>query len=150
MSEVLEKVVGQVVGRLNDAKAQREKDDLSLETVDIVCGNLNGHLTQALNAASTKETIEEKYQSLESSIKVIRQAVAQEPQKLRNQQRDLDIRCGVYNEILELVKTSQPEPPPPPVEDAVSDPVVTPEPVVREQPAPQETTLANLGSLMGD
>jgi len=148
MSEVLEKVVSQVVGRLNAAATQREKDNLSLETVDVVCGNLNGHLTQALDAASTKESIEEKYKSLESSIKVIRQAVAQEPQKLRSQQRELDLRCSIYNEVLELVKTSQP--PPPPVEDVVSDPVVTPASVVQEQPAPQETTLAGLGSLVRD
>jgi len=108
MNEVLEKIVGQIVGQLNTASAQREKDNLNLETIDVICGNLTDHLSKALTAASTKESIDEKYASLESSVKIIRQAVMQEPQKLRNAQRELEIKCSVYSEVLELIQQSQP------------------------------------------
>jgi len=123
MSEVLEKVVGQVVERLNAAATQRDNESMNIETVELVCRNLNEHLTNALNVASSKETPEEKLDSLVSSVQVIRQAVATEPQKLRNAQRELNTKCAVYTEVLEMIKSTHPvEAPPEPVVEAPPEP----------------------------
>ncbi len=61
-------------------------------------------------AASTKDLLEEKHASLESSIKTIRQAIVQEPQKLRNTLNELNIKGGVYSEVLEVIRDLEPTP----------------------------------------
>ena len=104
MSEVLEKIRKRIQKQLSETKAKYQKNSLSLETTDIICGNIAELLSKALVAASTKDLLEEKHASLESSIKTIRQAIVQEPQKLRNTLNELNIRGGVYSEVLEVIR----------------------------------------------
>jgi uncharacterized protein involved in exopolysaccharide biosynthesis len=111
--EVLESIAGQIMHKLDVTTSQIEKDNLNLETVNIICGNIHDHLSQALQTADTQETSEEKLQSLVSSIQTIRQAIVNEPQKLQQLQRDLELKRSVYSEVLELIRTTAPPPRPP-------------------------------------
>ena len=104
MSEVLEKIRKRIQKQLSETKAKYQKNSLSLETTDIICGNIAELLSNALVTASTKDLLEEKHSSLESSIKAIHQAIAQQPQKLRNTLNELNIKGGVYSEVLEVIR----------------------------------------------
>ena len=147
MSDVLEKLVGSLVARSDATGAQIEKDNLNLETVEIICGNLKGHLSQAIEKSSSKDTIEEKYETLQTSVHIIQQALVNEPQKVKNQQWELRIRQGVYNEVLELMKALTAELEPPINPELI--PITEPGSLTAVGELPPEVK-ATLGSLLKD
>jgi hypothetical protein len=138
MSEVLEDLAGQIMSRLDATLSQVKKDTLNLETIEVICGNVNEHLFNSLSAAASKETFQEKFESLSSSIQAISQAIGNEPQKVRGQRRELELKCTVYNEMLDLIRSSKP--PTPPVEEPI--------PAVVES-EPEYMNLSALGSKPG-
>jgi predicted RNase H-like nuclease (RuvC/YqgF family) len=97
----IENTIKALQKKIDDSIVNINRDSANIEVITTICSNMFQHLSTAVTGAETRDNFEDKYRTLLANVKVIQDAMSNEPGKLRAQIQRQELRVEVYNETIQ-------------------------------------------------